>query len=172
MGWYDGPTLIEHLETVALDERRRRRAVPDARPIGQPARPGLPRLRRDGRAGRGPAGRSGARPAGRARHARVERIVTFDGDLDEAVAGQSVTLELADQVDCARGDVIAAADAPLEVADQFEATIVWMDEHEMLPGRSYWLKLGTTDRRRAARVRPNMRSTSTRRSMSPRARWR
>jgi len=72
----------------------------------------------------------------------VKRIVTLGADLDQAIAGQSVTLTLADEVDCSRGDVIAAADAPPQVADQFEATIVWMDEAEMLPGRPYWLKVG------------------------------
>ena len=66
-----------------------------------------------------------------------------DGDLDEAVAGQSVTVTFADEVDCSRGDVIAAASDPPEAADQFEATIVWMAEDELLPGRGYWLKLGT-----------------------------
>ncbi|HEX6218901.1 MAG TPA: adenylyl-sulfate kinase, partial [Sphingomicrobium sp.] len=80
-------------------------------------------------------------PSGRT--TRVERIVTADGDLDEARAGQSVTLTFADQVDCSRGDVIAAAGDPPESADQFEATIVWMDEEDLLPGRGYWLKLGT-----------------------------
>jgi bifunctional enzyme CysN/CysC len=73
----------------------------------------------------------------------VARVVTFDGDLDEGVAGQSVTLTLTDEVDCSRGDVIATAGDPPEAADQFEATIVWMADEEMLPGRSYWLKLGT-----------------------------
>ncbi len=73
----------------------------------------------------------------------VTRIVTLDGDLDEAVAGQSVTLCFADEIDCSRGDVIALADSPPQVADQFEATIVWMADEEMLPGRAYWLKIGT-----------------------------
>ncbi len=73
----------------------------------------------------------------------IARIVTLDGDLGEAVAGQSVTVTLADEVDCSRGDVIAAAGDPPQVADQFEATIVWMAEEDMLPGRAYWLKLGT-----------------------------
>ena len=90
----------------------------------------------------GPGDR-GARPAvGPDQHGST-RIVTLDGDLDEAVAGQSVTLTFADEVDCSRGDVIAAADDPPEAADQFEATIVWMAEDELLPGRGYWLKLGT-----------------------------
>jgi bifunctional enzyme CysN/CysC len=72
----------------------------------------------------------------------VARIVTMDGDLPEAAAGQAVTLCLADEVDCSRGDVIAIADQPPQAADQFEATLVWMGEEEMLPGRAYWLKLG------------------------------
>ena len=69
--------------------------------------------------------------------------MTLDGDLPEAVAGQSVTRTLADEVDCSRGDVLAAADDPPEAADQFEATIVWMADEEMLPGRPYWLKSAT-----------------------------
>jgi bifunctional enzyme CysN/CysC len=73
----------------------------------------------------------------------VARIVTLDGDLDSAVAGQSVTLCLTDEVDCSRGDVIAASDNPPESADQFEASIVWMSEAPLLPGRPHRLKLGT-----------------------------
>ncbi|MFN5780436.1 MAG: adenylyl-sulfate kinase, partial [Novosphingobium sp.] len=73
----------------------------------------------------------------------VSRVVTPGGDLDQAVAGESVTLTFADEIDCSRGDVIAAADSPPEVADQFEATLVWMDDQALLPGRGYWLKLGT-----------------------------
>ena len=72
----------------------------------------------------------------------ITRIVTLDGDLDQAVAGQSVTLTFADEIDCSRGDVIAPRSDPVQAADQFEATIVWMDETEMLPGRPYWLKIG------------------------------
>src|SRR3546814_8056143 len=67
----------------------------------------------------------------------------MDGDLDEAGAGQSVTICLADEIDCSRGDVLVAADAPPQVADQFEATLVWMAEDALQPGRAYWLKLGT-----------------------------
>ena len=69
----------------------------------------------------------------------------MDGDLDEAVAGQSVTLTLADEIDVSRGDVLAAADAPAEVADQFEATVVWMAEEPLLPGRALLLKIGDAD---------------------------
>ena len=80
-------------------------------------------------------------PSGR--ESRVARIVTADGDLAQAVAGQSITLTLADEIDVSRGDVISAAEAPAEVADQFEATVVWMSDEPMLRGRSYLLKIGT-----------------------------
>jgi len=80
-------------------------------------------------------------PSGR--QTRIDRIVASDGERDEAEAGQSVTLSFTDEVDCSRGDVIAIAGDPPEVADQFEATIVWMSDDPLLPGRGYWLKLGT-----------------------------
>jgi bifunctional enzyme CysN/CysC len=80
-------------------------------------------------------------PSGRT--SRVSRLVAMDGDLPVAVAGQSVTVTLADEVDCSRGDVLAAAEDPPEAADQFEAVIVWMADEALLPGRPYWLKLGT-----------------------------
>src|SRR3546814_8103205 len=71
-------------------------------------------------------------------------ILILDGDVDQGVAGQSGTICLADEIDCSRGDVITIADSPLEVADQFETTIVWMADEPMLPGRPYWLKTATT----------------------------
>jgi bifunctional enzyme CysN/CysC len=88
-----------------------------------------------------PGDRVRVQPSGR--ESRVARIVTADGDLPMAVAGQSVTLTLADEIDVSRGSVISRADAPAEVADQFEATVVWMAEEPMFPGRSYLLKIGT-----------------------------
>jgi bifunctional enzyme CysN/CysC len=81
-----------------------------------------------------------ALPSGR--ESTVERIVTFRGDLDEALAGQSVTLTLADEIDVSRGDVLATSDNPPAVADQFEATVVWFDDEALLPGRSYLMKIG------------------------------
>jgi bifunctional enzyme CysN/CysC len=80
-------------------------------------------------------------PSGRA--STISRIVTMGDDLEEAVAGQSVTLCLADEIDCSRGDVICAANSPAEVSDQFEATLVWMNDEALHVGRAYWLKLGT-----------------------------
>jgi bifunctional enzyme CysN/CysC len=72
---------------------------------------------------------------------QVDRIVTYDGDLDSAVMGQSITLTLVDEVDCSRGHVITASTAPLQVADQFETELIWMDETALIPGRSYYLKI-------------------------------
>ncbi|WP_442681251.1 sulfate adenylyltransferase subunit CysN [Sphingomonas sp. ASY06-1R] len=143
LSWYDGPTLLEQLETVPLDNDADR-AKPFRLPVQWVNRPNL-----DFRGFAGLVAGGTVRPGDTVRilpsgkTSSVTRIVTFDGDLAEAVAGQSVTLTLADEVDCSRGDVIAAAGDPPEAADQFEASIVWMADEAMLPGRSYWLKLGT-----------------------------
>jgi bifunctional enzyme CysN/CysC len=143
MPWYEGPALLTHLEEVELDAAAARRR-PFRLPIQWVNRPnqdfrGFMGLVAGGRIRPGDAVR--VLPSGKT--SRVARVVAFGGDLDEACAGQSITLTLTDEVDCSRGDVLAAADHPPEVADQFEATIVWMAEDEMLPGRPYWLKLGT-----------------------------
>ncbi|THG40928.1 sulfate adenylyltransferase subunit CysN [Sphingomonas olei] len=141
--WYSGPPLITHLEAVPIDAE-----ADQARPLRLPVQwVNRPNLDFRGFAGQIAAGvvRPGdpvrILPSGKT--TTIARIVTLDGDLGEAVAGQSVTVTLADEVDCSRGDVIAAAGDPPQVADQFEATIVWMAEEDMLPGRAYWLKLGT-----------------------------
>ncbi|WP_298215255.1 sulfate adenylyltransferase subunit CysN [Acidocella sp.] len=141
--WYTGAPLIEFLETVELDV-----AADQAKPFRLPVQwVNRPNLDFRGFAGQIASGvvRPGEAvrvlPSGKT--STVARIVTFDGDLPQAVAGQSVTLCLADEIDCSRGDVITAADKPVEVADQFEATIVWMADEEMTPGRAYWIKLAT-----------------------------
>ncbi|OJU18563.1 MULTISPECIES: sulfate adenylyltransferase subunit CysN [unclassified Sphingomonas] len=141
--WYHGPSLVAHLETVELDAERDQ-AKPFRLPVQWVNRPNLDFRGFSGLVASGtvsPGDRVRVLPSGKA--TEVARVVTLDGDLDRAVAGQSVTLTFADEIDCSRGDVIAAADSPPEVADQFEATIVWMADEEMLPGRPYWLKLGT-----------------------------
>ncbi len=141
--WYDGPSLVGHLENVEIDAERDR-ARPFRLPVQWVNRPNL-----DFRGFSGLIATGEVRPGDPVRvlpsgkMSTVQRIVDFGGDLDVAVAGQSVTLTLADEIDCSRGDVIAAADAPPQVADQFEATFVWMADEEMLPGRAYWLKLAT-----------------------------
>ncbi|WP_242118262.1 sulfate adenylyltransferase subunit CysN [Sphingomonas lacusdianchii] len=140
--WYTGPALIEHLESVELDSEAAA-ARPFRLPVQWVNRPdldfrGFAGLIASGTIRPGDAVR--VLPSGRT--SRVARIVSMDGDLEQAVAGQSVTLTLTDEIDCSRGDVIAAADAPPQVADQFRATIVWMDGEPLLPGRAYWLKTG------------------------------
>ena len=141
--WYSGPSLIEHLDSVPIDAAEEA-AKPLRMPVQWVSRPDQNFRGFAGQIASGtiaPGAEVRVLPSGR--RSRVERIVTMDGDLDEAVAGQSVTVTLADEVDCSRGDVIAAAADPPEAADQFEATIVWMAEDELIPGRGYWLKLGT-----------------------------
>lgn len=139
--WYDGPTLVELLETADSREDG----------AGQPLRMAVQSVVRPNQDFRGFAGRicaGQARPGDAirilpsGRTARIARIVTADGDLARAGAGQSVTLTLDHEVDCSRGDVIAAADAPCEIADQFQATIVWMSDTPLFPGRRYAMKIG------------------------------
>ncbi len=141
--WYSGPALIEHLEPVEVDA-----AASQAQAFRMPVQwVNRPNLDFRGFAGQIASGtiRAGdpVRIVPSGKTSTVKAITTFDGDLDEAVAGQSVTLTLADEVDCSRGDLIAAAGDPPQASDQFCATFVWMDEEALKPGRAYWLKLGT-----------------------------
>ncbi len=140
--WYEGPTLIDHLEVVEIQDTAA--GGPFRLPVQWVNRPNLDFRGFSGQVVGGTV-RVGdpirVLPSGR--ESTVERIVTFDGDLDEATAGQSVTITLADEVDVSRGDVLVAASSPSAVADQFEAHIVWMSDEAMLPGRPYLLKLGT-----------------------------
>ena len=143
MPWFTGVPLIAHLESVPLDV-----TADQARPFRMPVQwVNRPNLDFRGFAGLissgsvSPGDPVRVLPSGRT--STVARIVTQGGDLAQAVAGQSVTLTLGDEVDCSRGDVLARADAPPQVADQFEATLVWMADEALLPGRAYWLKLAT-----------------------------
>ena len=141
--WYTGPSLIEHLETVevlsSVDADK-----PFRLPVQWVNRPNL-----DFRGFSGLIATGGVKPGNAIRvlpsgkTSTVKSVVTLDGELDEAVAGQSVTLTFADEIDCSRGDVIASADNPPQAADQFESTIVWLNEEPLHVGRAYWLKLGT-----------------------------
>jgi bifunctional enzyme CysN/CysC len=143
MPWFDGDPLILHLEDVRVDSEADQ-TKPFRLPVQWVNRPNL-----DFRGFAGQIASGNIRcgdairilPSGTT--STVSRIVSFDGDLNEAVAGQSVTLCLADEVDCSRGNVIAAADIPPQCADQFEAHLVWMSDEPLTPGRGYWLKLGT-----------------------------
>jgi bifunctional enzyme CysN/CysC len=142
MPWYAGPTLLQHLETVPIEERAAVR--PLRLPVQWVNRPhqdfrGFAGTLAGGSVRRGQAIR--VLPSGK--QSRVARIVTYDGDLERAVAGQAVTLVLEDEIDISRGDVITAAEQPAAIADQLQATLIWMHEDAMLPGRPYLLKIGT-----------------------------
>ncbi len=142
MPWYRGPSLMQSLEEAELDDLRLQQG-PLRLPIQWVNRPNLDfrgfcGLLAGGTLQQGQRVR--VQPSGR--ESRVARIVASTGDRLEAVAGESVTITLDDEVDVSRGDVISAADAPAEVADQFECTLVWMADEPMLPGRPYLLKIG------------------------------
>jgi bifunctional enzyme CysN/CysC len=143
MPWYSGPALLDHLETVDIDI-----AAAQGRPFRLPVQ-WVNRANLDFRGFAGLISSGTVKPGDLIRVSpsgkttTVSRIVTWGGDLARAVAGQSVTLCFADEIDCSRGDVLSMADDPPQVADQFEATIVWMADEPLLPGRPYWLKLGT-----------------------------
>jgi bifunctional enzyme CysN/CysC len=141
--WYAGPALITHLETVEIDDTGAQQR-PFRMPVQWVNRPnldfrGFAGLISQGRFKPGYIDR--VLPSGRT--STVSRIVTLDADLEQAVAGQSVTVTLSDALDCSRGDVLAAAEESPEIADQFEATLVWMADEPLLPGRPYWLKLAS-----------------------------
>jgi len=140
--WFHGPTLLQHLETVDVAREAADRGF--RLPVQWVCRPNQ-NFR--GFAGTVVGGEVAVGdevavlPSGR--RSRVAAIVTADGDLDRARAGQAITLTLADEVDASRGDVIAAANNPPEVSDQFAAHLLWLGEQSLLPGRPYWLKIGT-----------------------------
>lgn len=142
MTWHTGPTLIEHLEVldIAADIQNE----PFRMPVQWVNRPNLNFRGYSGIVVSGsikPGDAIVVAKSGTA--ANVSRIVTADGDLDEAVAGDSVTLVLNHEMDISRGDVLCSAEERPEVSDQFAAEILWMNQDDLLPGRSYLLKIGT-----------------------------
>ncbi|WP_425419044.1 sulfate adenylyltransferase subunit CysN [Oricola indica] len=142
MDWYTGPALLEHLETVGV--RDAAQTKPFRMPVQWVNRPNLDFRGFAGYIASGtiePGDRVKVLPS--AKESTVKSIVTMDGDLNEAVAGQSVTLTLEDEIDISRGDIICASGNPAEVANQFETTILWMADEPLYPGRPYLLKIGT-----------------------------
>jgi bifunctional enzyme CysN/CysC len=140
--WYRGPSLIAHLETVDV------RLPPGAQPFRFPVQwVNRPNQEFRGFAGTVVAGSvmpgDSVQVMGTARASRIKEIVTFDGVQARACAGDAVTLTLEDEIDVSRGDLLVHPHAPAEHADQFGAHLVWMKDEALMPGRSYWLKLGT-----------------------------
>ncbi|MCA9462778.1 MAG: sulfate adenylyltransferase subunit CysN [Nitrospira sp.] len=140
--WFHGPTIMGHLETVDIQSDVSQK--PFRMPVQWVNRPNL-----DFRGFSGTIASGQVRPGdiivapSSGRTSQVTRIVTYDGDLDSAETGQSVTLLLQDEIDISRGELLSAAQARPTTADQFEATIIWMHDGPLLPGRKYLLKAGT-----------------------------
>ena len=141
--WYNGSTLLTHLEDVKILQNTG--GLGNFRmPVQWVNRPNQNFRGFSGKIVAGtvkPGDKVRILPSGKTSH--VDRIVTYDGDLDQAVSDQSITLTLKDEVDCSRGQIIVSASSPLESADQFETILIWMDENTLIPGRSYYLKIGT-----------------------------
>jgi len=142
MPWYRGPTLLDLLETVSIEAPAA--SLPFRMPVQWVNRPHQDFRGYAGRITAGvihPGDRLRALPSGL--ECRIESIVTAEGTLASATAGQCVTLTLSEQIDLSRGDVLAAADAPAPIAHQFEATLIGLHGNAVLPGRSYKMKIGT-----------------------------
>lgn len=141
--WFHGTTLLSYLETVNVDENPMQ-SSPFRMPVQWVNRPNLDFRGFAGTIASGeihPGDAIRVQPSGKT--SSIKQIVSFDGEMDKAIAGQSVTLTLNDEIDISRGDVISTTDQPASSADQFECTIVWMSDEPLLPGRPYQLKIGT-----------------------------
>ncbi|MCE7915281.1 MAG: sulfate adenylyltransferase subunit CysN [Nitrosomonas sp. PRO4] len=140
--WYRGETLMGYLENIEIENESGKSGI-FRMPVQWVNRPNLDFRGYSGLIVRGnvkPGDPIRVLPSGK--ESRVARIVTNDGDLEQAISGQSITLTLTDEIDISRGDILASTDSPPSVADQFEATLVWMTEEPMLPGRPYLMKIG------------------------------
>ena len=139
MPWYNGPSLLELLETVPLAIERTQAGLAVSHTARASPASGLPRLRRADRGGHvRPGDEVLALPSGR--RTRVRSITTWDGELARAHAPQSVVLTLEDEIDLSRGDMIASVAAPPHKTSRFEATVVWMHAKPLRPGATYLLK--------------------------------
>ncbi|WP_181181091.1 sulfate adenylyltransferase subunit CysN [Mesorhizobium sp. B1-1-5] len=140
--WYSGPSLIEHLETVSVDEAAVE--LPFRFPVQYVSRPNLDFRGFAGTIASGTVSEGDEVVVAKSGKAsRVKRIVAQGGDLEQAVAGQAITLVLDDEVEVSRGNMLVSPAARPQVADQFAANIVWFDEQALLPGRSYILRTET-----------------------------
>jgi bifunctional enzyme CysN/CysC len=142
LGWYEGPTLLDHLETIEINGEAEAR--PFRFPVQYVNRPNLDFRGFAGTIASGSVVRGDEVVVAKSgKGSRVKRIVTQDGDLARAVEGQAVTLVLEDEVEVSRGNMLVAPTARPNVADQFAANIVWFDEHALVPGQSYLVRTET-----------------------------
>ena len=145
MPWYEGPSLIKLLENLEL-ETDRTHSQPFRMPVQWVNRPNSDFRGVSGKVVSGYISKKDEiciLPSGK--KTKVERIITPNGDAEICGADQSITITFSDEIDCSRGHVLSAAKAPLEVADQFETTIIWMSDDPLIPGRSYYLKIGALE---------------------------
>lgn len=143
MTWYHGTTLMGYLETVQIDDERMKNS-PFRMAVQWVNRPNLDFRGFSGQIASGivkPGDKIRTLPSGK--ESKVERISTYSGDLDQAVAGQSITLTLQDEIDISRGDMITSASEPASIGKQFETTVIWMHEEALLPGRTYLMQIGS-----------------------------
>ena len=142
MKWYNGPSLLELLEDIDLEDKTF---------LSQPFRMPVQLVNRPNSDFRGVSGKPTSGyisrndeisifPSGK--KTRVKEIISPNGSVDKSLPGQSITLTFKDEVDCSKGNIISSAESPLEISDQFEATVIWMDEKPFVPGRAYNLKIG------------------------------
>ncbi|WP_036283500.1 sulfate adenylyltransferase subunit CysN [Methylocystis sp. ATCC 49242] len=142
MPWHDGPPLLSYLESVAVEDTTR--IAPFRMPVQWVNRPNLDFRGFSGFISGGnirPGDIVRILPAGR--DTRISRVVTYDGDLDSAVSGQSVTVTLAEEIDCSRGDMLSSPVSPAKVGDRLEAKLLWLVREPLKVGASYLLKIGT-----------------------------
>ncbi len=140
--WYNGPSIMDYLETVEVASTSQKRSF--RMPVQWVNRPNREFRGFAGLIGSGtisPGDKVRVLPSGT--ESVIDRIVTWEGDLEVAGAGRSVTLTLVDEIDISRGDIITTADNPCGSADQFQTRILWMDENAMMPGRQYLFKANT-----------------------------
>lgn len=145
MPWYTGPSLIELLENLEI-KNNSTRTQPFRMPVQWVNRPNSDFRGFSGKVVSGYISKSDEiciLPSGK--KTKVERIITPNGDAEVCGSDQSITITFSDEIDCSRGQVLSAAKAPLELADQFETTIIWMSDDPLIPGRSYYLKIGTSE---------------------------
>lgn len=146
MPWYEGPSLIKLLENLEIENDRTTHSQPFRMPVQWVNRPNSDFRGVSGKVVSGYISKNDEvciLPSGK--KTKVERIITPKGDAEVCGADQSITITFSDEIDCSRGQVLSAATAPLELSDQFETTIIWMSDDPLIPGRSYYLKVGACE---------------------------
>ena len=146
MPWYEGPSLIKLLENLKIENDRTTHSQPFRMPVQWVNRPNSDFRGVSGKVVSGYISKNDEvciLPSGK--KTKVERIITPNGDAEVCGTDQSITITFSDEIDCSRGQVLSAAKAPLELADQFETTIIWMSDDPLIPGRSYYLKVGACE---------------------------